>query len=127
MGGAPSSGGECEGYGAVNTAVVNTEAIISEKPQSISSNENSNLTSASNEPTEPSIKTESDAVVDEFKYVHKLKRAWIQSYKPEPDCENTNKGSGSGTGSAGQNSTSNSSNNSNATSPQLTRSTPSPC
>jgi len=110
----------------VNTAVVNTEAIISEKPQSISSNENSNLTSASNEPTEPSIKTESDAVVDEFKYVHKLKRAWIQSYKPEPDCENTNKGSGSGTGSAGQNSTSNSSNNSNATSPQLTRSTPSP-
>merc|ERR1712106_932398 len=110
----------------VNTAVVNTEAIISEKPPSISSNENSNLTSASNEQTESSIKVESDPVVDEFKYVHKLKRAWIQCYKPEPDCENTNKGSGSGIGSAGQNSTSNSSNNSNATSPQLTRSTPSP-
>ena len=56
----------------VNTAVVNTEAIISEKPQSISSNENSNLTSASNEQNEPTIKTERD--VDEFKYVHKLKK-----------------------------------------------------
>jgi len=106
----------------VNTAVVNTEAIISDKPQSVPLNENSNSCSASNEQSETTIKTESDTPADEFKYVHKLKRAWIQSYKPEPEAESVNKNNGSN----GQNSLSNSSNNSNATSPQLARSTPSP-
>ena len=53
---------------------------------------------------------------DEFKYVHKLKKAWITKFS-EPDSENSNKGSVSGASS---------SSNSNVTSPQLTRSTPSP-
>lgn len=52
--------------------------------------------------------------VDEFKYVHKLKKAWIKEYMPE--AENTSKPPSSSIPSTP----------SSTTSPQLTRATPSP-
>ena len=74
----------------VNTAVVNSEVIIYEQKKS-------------EEVVEPEKK------VDEFKYVHKLKKAWIM----KAEAESTNVKTSS-------------SNSSSTTSPQLTRATPSP-
>ena len=87
----------------VNTAVVNNEVTTSHTQQT---------EEAKSEPE----KTEAAPAPDEFKYVHKLKKAWITKFS-EPDNENSNKSSVSA---------SSSSSNSNVTSPQLTRSTPSP-
>merc|ERR1719232_1971403 len=86
----------------VNTAVVSSESI----PASTSSTK----------PESEQKQAEPVPNPDEFKYVHKLKKAWITKFS-EPDNENSNKGSVSG---------SSSSSNSNVTSPQLTRTTPSP-
>jgi lysine-specific demethylase 3 len=74
----------------VNTAVVNSEVMIYEQKKS-------------EEAAEPEKK------VDEFKYVHKLKKAWIMKAEAESSCAKTP-----------------SSNSSSTTSPQLTRATPSP-
>ena len=87
----------------VNTAVVNNEVTTSHTQQT---------EEAKSEPE----KKEAAPAPDEFKYVHKLKKAWITKFS-EPDNENSNKSSVSA---------SSSSSNSNVTSPQLTRSTPSP-
>ena len=85
----------------VNTALANTEASI--------------VTSA---PVEETSETQQPQAQDEFKYVHKLKKAWIKNFVQEPDNnESTSKG---------HSSVSSSNSNSNVTSPQLTRSTPSP-
>ena len=86
----------------VNTAVVNTEVAP--------------VTASTTKPEPEQKQAEPVPNPDEFKYVHKLKKAWITKFS-EPDNENSNKGSVSGTSS---------STNSNVTSPQLTRSTPSP-
>jgi len=86
----------------VNTAVVNTEVAP--------------VAASTTKPEPEQKQAEPVPNPDEFKYVHKLKKAWITKFS-EPDNENSNKGSVSGTSS---------STNSNVTSPQLTRSTPSP-
>ena len=70
---------------------------------------------------EEAIKTEpQDAgpAPEEFKYVHKLKKAWIKNFVPEPDNENSIK-------SEARSSASGSASSSGVTSPQQ-RSTPSP-
>ena len=78
----------------VNTAVVNSEVMIYEQK-------------AKSEEVPEGTATKK---VDEFKYVHKLKKAWISAHISE--TENNIKASPSSTSST--------------TSPQLTRSTPSP-
>ena len=75
----------------VNTAIVNSEVIIMEQ------------NTIKTEPHVPEKKP------DEFKYVHKLKKAWIKDFAAE--VENSGKTSSSA---------------SSTTSPQLTRATPSP-
>lgn len=58
-------------------------------------------------------------------YVHKLKKAWMKSYVAEPAASNITDSNGKSAGGGG-NSSGGSGNNSVATSPQLTRATPSP-
>ena len=84
----------------VNTAVVSSEVSLV-KEEAIK--------------TEPQ---EAGPAPEEFKYVHKLKKAWIKNFVPEPDNENSIK-------SEARSSASVSASSSGVTSPQQ-RSTPSP-
>ena len=94
------------------TSVVNTAVVITATPAS------DELTpSESPKPSEKAAKGETKSSPGEFRYVHKLKKAWIKSYIPEAESECGKTGGGS----AGV-----SSHSSSTSSPQLTRSTPSP-
>ena len=102
----------------VNTAVVSTECVTSLPSEELNIKSDEKSSEEIIIKSEEKHEAESSKPPEEFKYVHKLKKAWIKNFVAEPDNENSTKLGGS--------SVSTSTSSSGVTSPQLHRSTPSP-